>query len=77
MAAQEKMRRLLEMLILLSTGVRRSKKEISRHTGLSIRTVERFNHLFYDVEIFVSHSKNKPHRGGVTGFNILRHIALL
>lgn len=46
MAAQEKMRRLLKMLVLLSTGVRRSKQELSRHMGLSIRTIERYINTF-------------------------------
>jgi proteasome accessory factor C len=53
MAAHEKMRRLLEMLLLLATGVRRSKEEISRHTVLSTRTVERYISTFRDAGFII------------------------
>ena len=53
MAAQGKMRRLLEMLLLLATGVKRNKEEISRHTGLSIRTIERYISTFREAGFIV------------------------
>jgi len=49
MSAHEKMRRLLEMLILLSTGVRRTKQELRELSGLSLRTVERYISTFREA----------------------------
>ncbi len=59
MPAQEKMRRLLELLILFTTGVKRSKEELSSHTGLSIRTIERYISTFRDAGFVVENSKGR------------------
>lgn len=59
MPAHEKMRRLLEMLILLSTGVRRTRQELSAHSGLSVRTIERYSRTFREAGFVVENHRGK------------------